>query len=389
MFAKAIRLPGLHPIFGYLPRNIWRHTKAWVESQKMKGLKGAKYTEISPPDISEQPSPIKINPADPDFYAWNRSWRNFGTFVLEANDLRYESITDSVYTEDGSILYDLSRQFPDVPGGHALLNSCRLPKPTRLPGRTLVLSVRAAGVNYFNWMTLLLPRIKLMDRAGYSFDQFDQILVNRMETGYQLETLVSFGVPIKKCVSSDSQRTWSFEEAVIPSLPYQAGFSRYWALDFIKRRFVKKHDSPLKSSKLIYISRGDATLRRVVNELELEERLHAMGFITVCFDGMKVARQAEIMSEARCVVAPHGAGLTNLMFCPNKIDVVELHAADYYSSSFWWISTRKGNRHAVSVSLPRKDGKPLPKQGICVNVNELVSYLQKCLATEISNKIIE
>lgn len=377
VLASVIRLPWMHRLSGGVPKHVWVHSRDWVESISFgSAQRAAKWVRLRHPDITEQPSPIRLNPDDPDFYKWNRPWKNFGTFVLEAKNLRYESITDSVLTPGHGLLYDLSRQWPDKPQEHALLRAIRFPSPVFLPGRSLVLSVRDGGKNYHNWMTSLVPRLKLVLDAGYQIKDFDHILVNRCESGFREETLRAMGIPVEKVVESDSHRLWHMPDVVVPSLPYQAGFSRKWALDYLCSLF---QDSTEEAGERIYISRKDARLRRVVNEDELLEALIPLGFKSVSFTNMTVAAQAAIMKKARLVVAPHGAGLTNLAFAPNRIDVLELHSRDYYSSTFWWISTRKENRHAVLCSTPKRSDANWPDQGIWVDVAKVRDYLKNLL----------
>lgn len=375
--ASVARWPGVSYFSGGVPSRVYPETKVWVESVKASspGV-DATWTPLREPDITEQPSPIRINPDDRDYYHWNRPWENYGTFVLEARNLHYESITDSVLTPDRAILYDLSRQWPDKPNEHALLSAIRMPRPVELKGRTLVLSVRGGGKNYHDWMTALVPRLKIALDADYKVDDFDYILVNRLDDGFRTETLEKMGIPLEKVMQSDRERIWKLESVVIPSLPYQDGFSRRWAMEYVN---ALVGDTGRNEGERVYISRSDARLRKILNEDELITGLSSLGFKVVSFTGMTVSDQASIMRRARLIVAPHGAGLTNILFSPDHVDVVELHARDYYCSSFWWISSRKGNRHAVLCSQSDKNNRPLPNQGIQVDVDRLINYLKSVI----------
>jgi len=79
----------------------------------------------------------------------------------------------------------------------------------------------------------------------------------------------------------------------------------------------------------IYVSRGDAVLRRVKNEAEINDMLRRYGFESYETGRMRFEDQAALFASAEIVVAPHGAGLANLMFCAPGIPVLEFFPANY------------------------------------------------------------
>ena len=79
--------------------------------------------------------------------------------------------------------------------------------------------------------------------------------------------------------------------------------------------------------KNIYISRRKANKRRIQNEDEVENVLSKYGFETVVLEDMTVKEQAARFSEAKIVVAQHGAGLTNLLYLPKGSSVIEIFSS--------------------------------------------------------------
>jgi capsular polysaccharide biosynthesis protein len=77
---------------------------------------------------------------------------------------------------------------------------------------------------------------------------------------------------------------------------------------------MKSFEINYTSDKKIYITRNDALTRRVVNEQEVIEELTKIGFEIFSLEGLSIVDQAKLFSMAKIVVAPHGAGLTNLDF---------------------------------------------------------------------------
>ncbi|NER07336.1 MAG: glycosyltransferase family 61 protein, partial [Okeania sp. SIO3C4] len=82
-----------------------------------------------------------------------------------------------------------------------------------------------------------------------------------------------------------------------------------------------------------------ASWRRVVNEDEVVSFLAKFGFISITLESLTVAEQAALMSKVKVIVAPHGAGLTNLVFCNSESKVIEIFSPKYINSIYWKISS--------------------------------------------------
>lgn len=78
-----------------------------------------------------------------------------------------------------------------------------------------------------------------------------------------------------------------------------------------------------KTPQRVYISRNDAGQRRVENEAELVETLNQYGFERYQLTQLSILDQVSLFANADVVVAPHGAGLTNIVYS-EELTVVEL-----------------------------------------------------------------
>ncbi len=74
-------------------------------------------------------------------------------------------------------------------------------------------------------------------------------------------------------------------------------------------------DTGGKGGRKLYLTRRRATYRLVQNETELELALFRRGFEIVDLDGASPELQVALLDQARLVIAPTGAALTNLLFC--------------------------------------------------------------------------
>jgi len=104
-----------------------------------------------------------------------------------------------------------------------------------------------------------------------------------------------------------------------------------WNLDKIKkiRTFAENmypqlssHQS--RSQQRIYVSRKLAVKRHLANEEEFLGLLKEHKFRKVYLEQMSVREQVELFRSASHVIAAHGAGLTNVLFAPADVKILEI-----------------------------------------------------------------
>lgn len=110
--------------------------------------------------------------------------------------------------------------------------------------------------------------------------------------------------------------------AIMPEYPSNNRFISKWKVDLFNSLFIAdKSNSP---TELIYITRADSKIRKLSNEKEIFGYLSKIGFSFTILTGMPFSAQFSIFNSAKIIVAPHGAGLTNLLFCSSGSLVIEL-----------------------------------------------------------------
>ena len=99
---------------------------------------------------------------------------------------------------------------------------------------------------------------------------------------------------------------------------------------------VVEVDEPRKvASSLIYISRSKSS-RSLQNESQLEEHLSKLGFSILHLEDLSVAEQISRVRAAKVLVAPHGAGLSNIPFLQEGARIIELSSGEW-----WWPCFRR------------------------------------------------
>jgi hypothetical protein len=134
-------------------------------------------------------------------------------------------------------------------------------------------------------------------------------------------------------------------------LQHPAHLGAGWAIDYLRRTLAP--DLAGAARLRIYVSRGDATSRRVTNEAELCQLLTAHGFTSLLASQMSYAEQAAAFAAASHIVGAHGAGLTNLVLCRPGTHVLEFFHPLYGTDAYASLAPEGGFRYAA---LTGKDG---------------------------------
>ena len=85
----------------------------------------------------------------------------------------------------------------------------------------------------------------------------------------------------------------------------------------------------------LYVSRRGAKLRKPANAGALEGALSDRGFSIFHADDGNHPEQIARFQAARQVVAVHGAGLANLLFCRPGTEVIEIFPKNFVKSPYW------------------------------------------------------
>ena len=86
--------------------------------------------------------------------------------------------------------------------------------------------------------------------------------------------------------------------------------------------------------KKIYISRRDSSRRKIDNEEAVIKFFSERGFEILELSKLTVAEQINIFAGADTVVAAHGAGLTNAIYCHQDVKIIEFMPRSYQNPCF-------------------------------------------------------
>lgn len=101
-------------------------------------------------------------------------------------------------------------------------------------------------------------------------------------------------------------------------------------------------NSNLKS-KILYLSRELTDRRKVDNDAEIRDLIKKKGGEILILEKMSWVEQLGYFKNCEILISPHGAGLTNMIFCLNKVKVIEFrhHHSNLQNMYFSMSSTLK------------------------------------------------
>lgn len=192
--------------------------------------------------------------------------------------------------------------------------------PTRFDGRLGVVTATNQDC-YYHWLFDILPRLQRTLAEGV-----DRIYLQR-RSAFQQVTLDLLGIGGDTVLNTEDQAWVSADELVVCCHQIMTGHHHpRWVVDWLRETLLPMGGalSPGERGRRLYISRAVARNRRVSNEDEIFAILAERGFEHVLAEKLPFIEQVRMFAGAEAVVAPHGAGLANLVFCDPGTKVVEL-----------------------------------------------------------------
>jgi capsular polysaccharide biosynthesis protein len=189
------------------------------------------------------------------------------------------------------------------------------------------------SANYTHWFQDYLTRLEGFDYYCSETNTSPSVLIPAGATDWMRDALRAAGYGPEQWIEWKGGRA-KVNRLIVPSVRREANertpnqrrniyspSGTRWVQDRILNNI--KHEQTVPHSKRVFVSRSDATVRRVANEEEVMELLEDWGFRRYCTRELSFAEQVTLFSNAEAIVSPHGSGLMNQIFATNAV-VIEL-----------------------------------------------------------------
>ena len=274
------------------------------------------------------------------------------SIILEAGRVFLAGLRNASLLVDGSIIRTsdniLIYDSQDSPGT-LNVGGLGLPPHTIIPRVDLKLSGQYLhfgalwGWNYYHWVLDILPRLLFAERFDRLRDM--PMIVQRGITQTQRESLQILGISPDRIIEFNGHH-WQVEQL------YYIQPGRTSRPTPLHARWLRERFAPhsLKHpTRRLYISREDATSRRIINEKDLVKELVLYGFEVVTLSGLSFANQVRLFNEAEIIVGPHGAGFTNAVFAQPGATLIELLSPSWMLGCFWALANACGHRYGFMI----------------------------------------
>jgi len=269
--------------------------------------------------------------------------RNFyrPRFVYGLADATVDPISNLVYDSKGQFIAESSswlalRQFYSWPQPNI-----RKPR-SRLAGEFILLPSNS----YYHWLIEDLPVfLKSLAVAPQA-----KVLLPRNSASYVREVA---GLIDKEVVAIESpvriERLVMTGKTGGLGSPL-AGLTTHPADVATLREFFAKYQESGFGERKVYLSRVGRK-RSPVNELAVQAAMEKQGFVRFDGTGMSLLAQVKLFSRARQLIGIHGAGLSNIVWAPEGVQVCEIFSSAYMPSCYSALTAiRRGHYTAVSYT---------------------------------------
>jgi len=285
-----------------------------------------------------------------------------GATVVTFNDPERDRFWPALLTADARSVHLREMRFR--PGhGNALR---RAGSPVRVKKATWFLE--RVYENYSHWLTAHLPKLVLLKERG----ALDDLVLPARRNPVIDASLRMLGIdPARSRVHDPARQLRADELTVMETDRFRPELLQP----------VRDHLGRFPGAspwRRIFVSRSRARIRRLVNEEECLPLLLSAGFEPVHMEQLRFEEQIRLMGETRILLAPHGAGLTNMMFCQPGSHVVEIADPAYPNPNFYALAAAMGlNYWMVGGRLVPEAGRRQLDQDLRVDPARVLAVVEE------------
>ncbi len=276
---------------------------------------------------------------------------------------------------DGVLLTETTYILPDIPGRVAPSLS---EPPLDLTGdeTTWILAANAARYNYWHWVAQVLPAVLQSVEALRDRGVTRMGLVTGPLVGFQRASLGLLGLDALPRVELPRSRACLCGRlAYSEALSGRAAFVPTAHRRALREALLAASSGAPGLGDRIYVSRADTRLRPMTNEAEVEATLAREGFTVLTPGKLPVPQQVMALHHARVVVGPHGAGLTNVLFCRPEAAMLELMQTSLCNAATASLARTSGA--TVHLDLFPDDPRARRAKGWAVDVDRMMGTLSR------------
>lgn len=229
------------------------------------------------------------------------------------------------------------------------------------------------ATNYYHWIADFLPKIEAIEYYREQTGTRPTILLPPNPPSFVMDSLELFGIESEQ-YREINRGSITVDRLVLPSYrqsPTSNGEDYLRdpeSFRWLRDRLESTIDLNDSQNRRILISRQqDASTRRITNWREVQNELTDRDFEPIVKTEYSFIEQKQIFNNADVVVAPHGAGLADLVFGKNT-KVIELFGS-HIVPSYYELCEHLDHQYGCLLCEPRGDD-------IYVDIDELTTAIE-------------
>ena len=209
------------------------------------------------------------------------------------------------------------------------------------------------STSFYHWFHDVLPRL---EAAWPYLPMGTKFLINENPTRWQLDTLRAYGISERDLEIQPAKARTEIERLWFATPAGQTGFGSLDLLKKVSLRLRAHFETKTQKNRCgLFVSRAQSRCRRFTNEPEVLAILKEYEFTKVFCEDLSISEQIEIFWNASCVLAPHGAGLANIMFCQKGASIGEVHYAETVYNDHYWMLAQQFDLHHSHLGAQKID----------------------------------
>lgn len=333
--------------------------------------------------------PANLTPGDEPLFAAERTRTYRDVRPVCIDDVRVHA--DGVCLRRAGPLFLPTLVFPQdtLTLRHAVKAALMLPNAALRGSRGLARREYRSGVlltdlylgGFFHWFGEILPKVAAIADAGVDLGGEHLLVPACRDAPYVGESVAAFGLRAEVIQANEyaAVERLTFVPRLTPSGNVRPAVMRRLA------DTVKTYAGAGTGTGRIYVTRGRAAKRRLVNEAEILPLLKHHGFQIVCMEELSLVEQVRLAAASTVIAGLHGAGLTHMLWMPAGGRVLEIRAAgDRINNCYYGLSSDLG--HSYHYALARKQAPLATSQrsDFAVDVGRFEQALRDVVRTDVN-----
>ena len=257
-------------------------------------------------------------------------------------------------------------------------------KPKARLGKVMPLLNKLSN-NYFHWTAESLTRLAAISAKGNEdYHQYHIIIAADAPSFVRDSLMLLFKIQPDKIIAWKNNDASRLGECLLVSYPFvrtpQTAMTNVYYFPLFKLlNTISLRNIPTVSQEPTYVivSRGHAKQRRLVGEEKIVEAFPTIPFKIVYIEKMAFAEQVTTFRHAKIIIAPHGAGLVNLVYVTQQPVVIEIFPSTRKirdASLFLQVSREMGIEYHLLVKEPVNSNQDIEvNEALLLEINNIIA----------------